>query len=818
MFHLMVSRTVRWASRRRAIVCGAVAVALALSAVGARRLTFDPDVLSLLPRDGRVIPAFRTYVSRVGSLEELYVVFTAPEGYSIEDYREQIELWVGALRGAPEIARVDSGTPDRSRNYEWLADRRLFLVGGERVGQALERLQPEGLGRAVADSRALLSVPSDDVANLVRYDPAGLLTLVRDAVGTPSGFDLGATGTGYMTEDQRSRLVIARPTQPPFDAAFSRALDARLGLLRASVSATAGTALGPDDEPLPPLDVQFAGGHRIAVETEAVVKRESIANTVGSLALILPLLFVVYRSLWLVGVGALPSALSLVFVLGALGFAGVRLSSAATGASAMLFGLGVDGVVLLYVAHLLRPTPADSPERPAVLAGPGTSMLLGMWTTAATFYGLTFVDFPSLQQLGRLIGHSMVVCGVLTLILVPALLPRRAPRTNAGGLIMPRLAEWTRRRRAMLLAAAAVTTVVLGIAAVRLQVDPSLERLESGTPAAALGDEIARRFGLPSDVYIVLAEGPQLEPLLDANEHLAARVRAEMPDLAFQTPALLLPSERAQARMSERIRESRLSPDAVRARLERAEIAEGFKPGTFEPFAARLPQVLDANARLTYEGYRAHGLGDLIERFVVRTGDRWTLVSYAFPSAPADGDRLQRLVADVDPSQIVTGLTLVNRELGERFLPQFLKGLAIGTFMVAALVMAVFRNWRLSMLALVPTAVGLVWTAGILALIGARLDLFAVFAVVTFLGIGVDYGIHLVHRYQQHGDAVRATAELAPVILVAGTITLLGYGTLINSSYPPLRAMGLVSAVSVVALAAASVLVLPPLLHKGRRA
>ena len=42
--------------------------------------------------------------------------------------------------------------------------------------------------------------------------------------------------------------------------------------------------------------VEFAGGHRIAVETEAVVRRESISNTVGSLALILPLLFLVFRS------------------------------------------------------------------------------------------------------------------------------------------------------------------------------------------------------------------------------------------------------------------------------------------------------------------------------------------------------------------------------------------------------------------------------------------------------------------------------------------------------------------------------------------
>ena len=123
-----------------------------------------------------------------------------------------------------------------------------------------------------------------------------------------------------------------------------------------------------------------------------------------------------------------------------------------------------------------------------------------------------------------------------------------------------------------------------------------------------------------------------------------------------------------------------------------------------------------------------------------------------------------------------------------------------------------FRDWWLSLLALLPTAVGLVWAAGILALAGVELDLFAVFAVVTFVGIGVDYGVHLVHRHQERRDAVQATAELAPVILVAAAITLLGYGTLVTSSYPPLRSMGLVSIVSTVSLAAASVLVLPALL------
>jgi predicted RND superfamily exporter protein len=207
-----------------------------------------------------------------------------------------------------------------------------------------------------------------------------------------------------------------------------------------------------------------------------------------------------------------------------------------------------------------------------------------------------------------------------------------------------------------------------------------------------------------------------------------------------------------------------------------------------------------------------HGLANLIDRFVVHEGDRWTLATYVFPVSTAQTARVQTIVDAVDPAQTFTGLTLVNRELARSFVPQFVKGLAIGTTLVILLVVMAFRDWRLSMFALLPTALGLTWAAGALALAGVELDLFAVFAVVTFVGIGVDYGVHLVHRYQEHGEAVRATAELAPVILVAAAITMLGYGTLVTSSYPPLRSIGVVSVASTVALAAASLFVLPALL------
>jgi predicted RND superfamily exporter protein len=372
------------------------------------------------------------------------------------------------------------------------------------------------------------------------------------------------------------------------------------------------------------------------------------------------------------------------------------------------------------------------------------------------------------------------------------------------------------RRRRLVLTIASVLTCLLGIAATRIRINPTLDRLRSVTDAAQLETTIGSTFGLPSDVYVVLAEGPALEPLLEANEHLARRLAAEFPGVTVQAPTQMLPSASSQAGTVARIGQTRVSPAGVRAALERARVAGDFTPGAFDPFSARLPRLLDPAARLSYDGYVAHGLGDLIDRFIVRDANQWTLATYVFPSKADQAAGVQRIVDEVDPSQTFTGLTPVNRELARSFLPQFVKGLTIGTLIVVALVVAAFRNWRLSMFAMLPTAIGLVWAAGALALAGVELDLFAVFAVVTFVGIGVDYGIHLVHRFQERGDAERATSELAPVILVAAAITMAGYGTLVWSSYPPLRSIGVVSAVSVVTLAAASVLVLPALLLTGR--
>src|SRR5262249_23595213 len=146
-------------------------------------------------------------------------------------------------------------------------------------------------------------------------------------------------------------------------------------------------------------------------------------------------------------------------------------------------------------------------------------------------------------------------------------------------------------------------------------------------------------------------------------ERLAAALAHDLPDVAIQPPSRLLPSLASQARSAQRIEQTHLTADAIRGSLDRARAAADFTPGAFEPFAERLPRLLDRSARLTQEGYVAHGLSDITDRFVAFDHDRWSLATYVFPTSAEQTAHLQRIVDAVNPSATLTGLTLVNREL-----------------------------------------------------------------------------------------------------------------------------------------------------------
>ena len=788
-----------WAHRRRRVVAFCVLGVVAAITPLLAGLRFDSDVLNLLPQSGPAVRHFRAYLEAFGNLDRLYVAIEAPPGRFVSDYTDEIEDYTARVRALPEVRRVDAGPTDAGERWDYVLDHALSVLGPDR--SLLDRFETDGIQREVDHARERLTLPSAGVATLVREDPLGLVGLLREHLGD-GGFPFGSgTGTdGYVTADGTSRLLIVEPTEPPFNTAFSRRLLDALDRTEADLFGGSGADLA----------FRYAGAYRASTETESLIKSEGITNGIVSLFLVLFLVYVVFRSLRVLVAGVVPLALALAVAIAVNGM-WWPLSTAATGCAAMLFGVGIDGVLLLYVRYLEeRGRGLDAAAAVGRLAGSVHSMWLGFGTTAVMYFGLTLIEFPSLNEVGRLIGIAILVSGAVAVVVVPTLLPREVSGTPTRGLSMP----WIGRvvschPRAIVLCGAALTVVAI-VVAIDLRVVPTLDRLQPRTEGTAVEREILSAFAVPDDILLIMAEGEALEPLLEAQWAVASALEVGAPRVSVSSPGGLLPPPSRQAAGRRALRESGLTPAIVVGRLRAAAAASGFRPDAFAGFERRLPRLLDRDGGPTLDGYLDAGLGDLVDRYVARTANGYMTVAYAYPSNAGDHAGVEAVVAASGQPVFVTGTTLVDRELSAVFRPELVRGGAVGV--VASLVLAflAFRRVKLTLLSMLPTAVGLVWSAAALAALGVELDLFSVFALLMCVGIGVDYSIHLLHRQVSSGlDVVTALDRVSPALVLAWATTCIGFGTLTMSDYGPLHTLGLVSVVTVTACLLSSLLLLP---------
>jgi hypothetical protein len=145
---------------------------------------------------------------------------------------------------------------------------------------------------------------------------------------------------------------------------------------------------------------------------------------------------------------------------------------------------------------------------------------------------------------------------------------------------------------------------------------------------------------------------------------------------------------------------------------------------------------------------------------------------------------------------------------------------AITMVAVTLLLLWGLRSWRLIAATLLTLVVGLIVTAAFTALVIGRLNLISVTFAVLFVGLGVDFGIHVVLRYRE--EVLRGAALLQAIenaaLGVAGALTLsalcaaLGFLSFVPTAYMGLAELGAISAFGMLVAWFASLTLLPALL------
>jgi predicted RND superfamily exporter protein len=94
-----------------------------------------------------------------------------------------------------------------------------------------------------------------------------------------------------------------------------------------------------------------------------------------------------------------------------------------------------------------------------------------------------------------------------------------------------------------------------------------------------------------------------------------------------------------------------------------------------------------------------------------------------------------------------------------------------------------FRNPKYALMAMLPLAAGILWMVGLMKLTGQQFTVMNVMGLPMIIGIGIDDGVHIVHRWvaEGRGQLMRVFASTGKAILLTSMTTMLAFGSLIFS-------------------------------------
>ena len=144
--------------------------------------------------------------------------------------------------------------------------------------------------------------------------------------------------------------------------------------------------------------------------------------------------------------------------------------------------------------------------------------------------------------------------------------------------------------------------------------------------------------------------------------------------------------------------------------------------------------------------------------------------------------------------------------------------IAIALGILALFFWVTLRRPTLGIIAVGPIVLVLIWVLGTMALLGIPYTLITSIITALSIGIGVDYTIHVIHRYREEFSrvrnpekaAIRTLATTGSALLGSALTTAFGFGVLVFSPVAGTQQFGITAAITIAYSLLVAILVVPP--------
>jgi len=597
----------------------------------------------------------------------------------------------------------------------------------------------------------------------------------------------------------------------------------------------------------PELKLGLTGMHVVGRDEMVVSERDSMITMIVAAILILIIMFVAFK-MWLAPfISAVPLVVGIIWAMGIAGILVGRLNLMTVFVAAILIGLGIDFSIHIFSGYTEAQNEGKNPEEAICysleIIGPG--ILTGGLTTSLAFFVLVLSSMEFVEELGIIMGFGLLTTMLAVFLILPALLylhdrKKGIQTRSVSGKYewIGNLAVWSKKTRFIILPLLII--ILIGAISIGRGFDfiMDIKKLEAkNLESTRVMDEIVDKFNMSNDGLFF--SDNDLSTIHTITEKVKDEILVERVDSITD----YLPPLAIQQKRLDRIKEfnriidnpksfSPLQKEELMKQLERLQdnlIEMGqlsFMSGVDEIVSAsdaiigtekeagslpvliqnikELPDDSPYLSLLSAQFYRM--TGQLIDRmkvermitkddlpeniknmFISKDGRNYLTTFYYQGNVWNDiktkrADRFFELASSSHPA--VTGMPLIMKALYDIGKKQLSEAFLLIGLTILIILLLHFRSLRQALIAFIPLISAIILTLGVVVLFDVQFDMVSIFALPLIIGIGIDDGVHVIHRLNTSKESLKNIfSSVGRAILLTSLTTMASFGSLMLAQY-----------------------------------
>ncbi|KXB07052.1 hypothetical protein AKJ52_01055 [candidate division MSBL1 archaeon SCGC-AAA382C18] len=559
------------------------------------------------------------------------------------------------------------------------------------------------------------------------------------------------------------------------------------------------------------LTLKNGGSLSMEKETQGMMDRDNKILIPAAIIVVIIILYLAFRRISDTFLPFLVLLLGAFWMVGTMGLLGITFSMVYVALVPIILGVGID-----YTIHMLNRFYEErgkglSVDKSAVrsVRTVGVAVALTAITTIIGFISFGVSDMPPIRNFGLLAGAGVFYIFALSTTMLPAILVIRGngegrERDSSGGggvekigKLLSKIEAWSENYRNIILSGVGIVTIVCIISSFGLTTTMSYDAfLPRDTESVRTMETIEKQFGVQGmDVYVMASGDIQSPKNLRLIDDLETSVKSDKrSDNLIGTPKSVLdlikrsvpggiPDDRDKVELViQKLREQ--NPQEIKRLLFDHKVAL-----IYFPIQAEGSDETDLGVQI---------IRDHVENFSEKTGEN---LSFSLEGDPAVGGA-PSIISDI---------------LGS-ILPNMRNSIILAIVLVIIVLGLVFRSPWIGLIGSIPVILALFWEFGAIRALGWSFDVMNMMVSALAIGLGVDFSIHMTHRFVEEWNNNGKSPEKAMSIavqnvgraLIAAASTTIGVFAILSlSRMPPISKFGQLAGLVIFFALVSALVVLP---------